>query len=177
MLPRTFAAASKVLSRSSLFRASCVRSLSSSHAPQNFPQPNSIEGRQYGHGAIDVHTHCYLQRYMDVLRDRHPNVPYVVPDPRDPAADERYVILPGEDDDPTSAIGRPIGEEYFSVEQKLRYMDRHGIAISVMSLANPWLDFLPKHDAVAMSTLLNDDLQEVSGCESRSDKPVVTTCK
>ena len=112
---------------------------------------------------------------MEVLRNRHPNVPYVIPDPRDAAADERYVILPGEDDDPTSAIGRPIGEEYFSVEEKLRYMDRHGIAISVMSLANPWLDFLPKHDAVAMSTLLNDDLQEVRSWGSSMMTMTMTT--
>ncbi|GMH63516.1 hypothetical protein TL16_g03732 [Triparma laevis f. inornata] len=136
-----------------------LRFLSSSHT---FPTPNSIEGRNYDHGSIDVHTHCYLPRYMEVLRNRHPNVPYVIPDLRDPKLDERYVILPGEDNDPTSAVGRPIGEEYFCVKEKLRYMDRHGIAISVMSLANPWLDFLPKGDAVAMSTLLNDDLQEIS---------------
>jgi len=41
-------------------------------------------------------------------------------------------------------------------------MDRHGIDISVLSLANPWLDFLPKGGAVEMAALLNDDLQEIS---------------
>ena len=39
-----------------------TRSLSSSHT---FPSPNSIEGRNYDHGSIDVHTHCYLPRYME----------------------------------------------------------------------------------------------------------------
>ena len=171
MLARSCARASQALSHGGGLSQS--RALSTNE-PKSFPSPNSIEGRGYSHGAIDVHTHCYLPRYMNVLRNRHPNVPYVISDPRDAAADERYVILPGEDDDPTSAIGRPIGEEYFSVEEKLRYMDRHGIAISVMSLANPWLDFLPKHDAVAMSTLLNDDLQEVRTTRPRrSEAPIL----
>jgi predicted TIM-barrel fold metal-dependent hydrolase len=114
----------------------------------------------YQHGAIDVHTHCYLPRYMEMLRKRT-EVPYVVPG-KTPQDDERYVILPGEDLDSTSAVGRPIGEEYFSVEEKIRYMDRHGIDVSVMSLANPWLDFLSAPDAIHMAELLNDDLQEAS---------------
>ncbi|GMI26179.1 hypothetical protein TeGR_g4232 [Tetraparma gracilis] len=139
--------------------------------PANSTNPRSLscstDGRGYQHGCIDVHTHCYLPRYMDMLRARGAtsDVPYVAAGAT-PTADERYVILPGEDKDSTSAIGRPIGEEYFSVAEKLRYMDRHGIDVSVLSLANPWLDFLPADDAVAMATLLNDDLQEISSDSS-----------
>ncbi|GMH54661.1 hypothetical protein TrRE_jg88, partial [Triparma retinervis] len=97
---------------------------------------------------------------MDLLRNRT-DVPYVRPGATKDS-DERYVILPGEDAEDTTAVGRPIGAEYFDVGQKIRYMDRHGIDVSVLSLANPWLDFLPKEDAAAMARLLNDDLQEIS---------------
>ena len=136
-------------------------------APVASRQISSTDGRGYTHGSIDVHTHCYLPRYMEMLRKRD-IVPYVTPDKTDPSADERYVILPGEDEDATSAIGRPIGPEYFEIPEKIKYMDRHGIDVSVMSLANPWLDFLPKEDAVHMATELNNDLEEIcDGSEGR----------
>jgi aminocarboxymuconate-semialdehyde decarboxylase len=99
---------------------------------------------------------------MDLLRKRGQTktVPYVVPGST-PSSDERYVILPDEARETTTVVGRPIGVEYSDVKEKLRYMDRHGIAISVLSLANPWLDFLPAADATFMATQLNDDLQEM----------------
>jgi aminocarboxymuconate-semialdehyde decarboxylase len=128
--------------------------------------PCSIDGRGYANGSIDVHTHCYLPSYMKMLRSRK-EVPYVIAG-KNPGDDERYVILPGEDLDSTSAVGRPIGAEYFSVEQKIAYMDRHGIDVSVMSLANPWLDFLPAAEATYMATELNDDLQTL--CEDSAGR-------
>jgi aminocarboxymuconate-semialdehyde decarboxylase len=94
---------------------------------------------------------------MKLLRERA-EVPYVRPGAT--PEEERYVILPGEDANDTTAIGRPIGDEYWSVARKLKYMDRHGIDISVVSLANPWLDFLPASEAVDMATALNGDMQE-----------------
>jgi len=39
-------------------------------------------------------------------------------------------------------------------------MDKHGIDISVVSTANPWLDFLPASQAHALATELNNDLEE-----------------
>lgn len=107
-------------------------------------------------GAIDLHTHVYLPRYMAMLRARH-EVPFV--------RNERLVILPDEqkqlDDaasDASIRTGRPIGAEYWDVREKLAYMDHHGIATSALSLANPWLDFLPLSEQVTMATLLNDDI-------------------
>lgn len=38
-------------------------------------------------------------------------------------------------------------------------MDRHAIDISIVSSANPWLDFLPPSDAHTLATELNDDLE------------------
>jgi aminocarboxymuconate-semialdehyde decarboxylase len=99
---------------------------------------------------------------MDMLRKRGltKDVPYVVPG-SSPGSDERYVILPDEAKETTTVVGRPIGVEYSDVTEKLKYMDRHGIAISVLSLANPWLDFLSAADATYMATQLNGDLQEM----------------
>jgi hypothetical protein len=80
--------------------------------------------------AIDVHTHLYLPGYMDLLRSRK-EVPRVIPPPPDSPieAPERLLILPGEDADATTASGRPIGREYWSVEGKLAFMDAHGTCV------------------------------------------------
>lgn len=108
--------------------------------------------------AIDVHTHMYLPGYMDILRKRTqiPRVSTI-------SGSDRLIILPGEDAESTTSAGRPIGSEYFDVNAKLRYMDRHNIDKSVISLANPWLDFLEGAEAEAVAQQLNDELQQI--CE------------
>lgn len=42
-------------------------------------------------------------------------------------------------------------------------MDTHGIVISVISLANPWLDFLPPETAASTARELNDSLDAMCG--------------
>ncbi|RLN48072.1 hypothetical protein BBJ29_009739 [Phytophthora kernoviae] len=123
--------------------------------------------------SIDLHTHVYLPRYMDILRARK-DVPFVRP----ANGSERLVILPAEQEQMESeqlqggpkiagiSAGRPIGGEYWDVENKLRYMDHHGIRTSVLSLANPWLDFLPLEEQTRQAALLNDDMEKL--CQ-RSD--------
>jgi predicted TIM-barrel fold metal-dependent hydrolase len=91
---------------------------------------------------------------MDILRKRA-DVPYV----RSVNGIDRLVILPGEDKEKSTAIGRPIGREYFDVNAKLQFMDNHGIAKSVVSLANPWLDFLSGDAAQSAAQELNDELE------------------
>ena len=50
---------------------------------------------------------------------------------------------------------------------KLEYMDRHCICTSIVSLANPWLDFLHGQEAESVAMELNDELQVgVSVCVS-----------
>ncbi|KAG2775130.1 hypothetical protein JG687_00016663 [Phytophthora cactorum] len=112
--------------------------------------------------AIDLHTHVYLPRYMDLLRARS-DVPMV----RSGIGGERLIILPAEQQQmeqqslttPGISAGRPIGREYWDVTNKIRYMDRHGIRTSVLSLANPWLDFLPLKEQIHQATLLNNDME------------------
>jgi aminocarboxymuconate-semialdehyde decarboxylase len=109
--------------------------------------------------AVDVHTHMYLPKYMEILTKRT-EVPYV----RRVEGIDRLVILPGEDKEKSTSIGRPIGREYFDVSAKLQFMDNHGINKSVISLANPWLDFLTGHAAESVAQELNDELQSI--CEN-----------
>jgi predicted TIM-barrel fold metal-dependent hydrolase len=109
--------------------------------------------------AIDVHTHVYLPRYMDVLRGRN-LVPRIAAG-TDEAGDERLIILPGEDAEKSTAAGRPVGGEFWDPVRKLAFMDAHDIAVSVISLANPWLDFLPPDEAVPLATALNEEMQAI----------------
>jgi len=74
---------------------------------------------------------------------------------------EKLVILPKEDEDKSTQYGRKIADEYWSVEEKLAQMEKHDIASAVVSLANPWLDFMTVEEQVKYSTLLNTDLEEI----------------
>lgn len=96
---------------------------------------------------------------MEMLRARN-EVPYVRSFDDSPDAGERLVILPAEDTASTSR-GRPIGAEYYDVDQKLKFMDKHGIDISVISLANPWLDWLPSATAAQTARMINDDTERL----------------
>lgn len=96
---------------------------------------------------------------MDLLRARD-KVPYVRSFPDHPEAGDRLVILPAEDTASTSR-GRPIGPEYFDVGKKLSFMQTHGIDVSVISLANPWLDWLPPEEAAETARRVNDDVERM----------------
>jgi len=112
---------------------------------------------------VDIHTHVYPPKYMSLLRSRT-TVPYVrtFPDAPDSA---RLIILPGEDDPsmPSTSRGRPIGSEYYDISEKIAFMDLHKIDKSVISLANPWLDFLPASEAGPAAKEINDNVNEQCG--------------
>lgn len=110
---------------------------------------------------VDVHTHVYPPVFMDLLRSRDA-VPYVRSFPDNPAAGDRLVILPAEDTASTSR-GRPIGPEYYDINEKIAFMDAHGIDVSVISLANPWLDWLPSGEAAGAARKVNDDVERMCG--------------
>jgi aminocarboxymuconate-semialdehyde decarboxylase len=102
--------------------------------------------------AIDVHSHVYPGRYVALLRTRGA-VPRIVT--RD--GQDRMLILPGEDADSSTSVGRPIGSEYWDGARKVAFMDRHGISVTVVSPTNPWLDFLD--DAAVVATEINEDME------------------
>ncbi|EEB93614.1 hypothetical protein MPER_07699 [Moniliophthora perniciosa FA553] len=71
------------------------------------------------------------------------------------------------------SIGRPVEPLDGDRDEKLKLMDKHGIDVSVVSTANPWLDFLSPSDAHKMALDLNNDLEQycssgpnVSGSDS-----------
>lgn len=106
---------------------------------------------------VDIHTHIYPPSYMAMLRDRK-TVPYIH-DPSDKGT-PRLIIL-SSDDDPAIPIdqrGRPVDSSYSDINVKLDFMKIHGISCSVISLANPWLDFLAPDEAQKWARLINDDL-------------------
>lgn len=106
---------------------------------------------------VDVHTHVYPPTFIDLLKSRK-DVPKIVEVPGSDT--HRLIILPGEDDPstPSTARGRPVGPAYWDIDEKLAFMDQHHIDISVISLANPWLDFLPPTEAAGAARKLNDEV-------------------
>ncbi|CAO3646895.1 unnamed protein product [Cunninghamella echinulata] len=114
-----------------------------------------------GYSVVDIHTHVYVKSYLELLRQRN-EVPRILP-PLEENGLERLVILPDEDKKDTKN-GRPVTEGFFKVEEKIKFMDNHGIDKSVISLANPWLDFYDPEEQTAsetMATNINNELQEM----------------
>ncbi|CAE6365535.1 unnamed protein product [Rhizoctonia solani] len=99
---------------------------------------------------VDVHTHVYLPRYADLMRART-RAPRIVPS-KD-GNGESLIVLEGKDS------GRPVGGQYWDRSEKLAFMDKHSIDISIVSTANPWLDFLTAKEAPSLARELNDDLE------------------
>lgn len=116
---------------------------------------------------VDIHTHIYPPSYLSLLKGRK-TVPYLLDLPA--PAPPRLIILPSDDDEslPPSSRGRPIGPEYSSIEKKLAFMSKHQISISVISLANPWLDFLSAQEALSAARQINDELNGI--CQESQGK-------
>ena len=103
----------------------------------------------------DVHSHIYLPRYARLLRERK-ELPRIAC-----REDRETLLLYPEETEGGGSGGRVIDADFWSVEQKLMYMETHGIDVSVISLGNPWLDFLDPEDANAWARRLNQDLDEI----------------
>lgn len=105
---------------------------------------------------VDVHSHLYPRSYVELLKART-QIPKIVGEP----GDERFVIFPEEDREDDSG-GRPMGPQYWDVPEKLAFMDRFGIAQSIVSLGNPWLDPFGAEQSLAAARALNAELAELS---------------
>lgn len=106
---------------------------------------------------VDIHTHIYPPSYISLLKSRS-SIPYI----RAFSLSEglRLVILPAEDTESTSR-GRPVGPEYYDIANKISFMDTHHIDISVISLANPWLDWLPPQEAGPIAQSINNEVDSI----------------
>ena len=119
---------------------------------------------------VDIHTHMYPPAYVELLESRK-TIPLIRRFAG--AKDPRYIILPAEAEAldkitasesstlPANLPGRPITTHYSSLAQKLHFMDTHGIDISVISLANPWLDFVPSETAGETAKSVNSAFSEM----------------
>ncbi|MFN8619688.1 MAG: amidohydrolase family protein [Chloroflexota bacterium] len=83
---------------------------------------------------VDIHSHTYPRWYIELLKERTE-----IPRVSGAEGDERFVIFPEETI--TGGVGgRPMSDDYWSIDAKLRFMDRNGIDQTVLSLGNPWLE-------------------------------------
>ncbi|KIW33756.1 uncharacterized protein PV07_00580 [Cladophialophora immunda] len=121
---------------------------------------------------VDIHTHMYPPSYIKLLSSRT-TVPYIYQPTETPDSDPRLIILASDDDPsrPKSSRGRPVDSTYSSFDQKRAFMRRHGISCSVISLANPWLDFLDPDTALKTAQDINDDLDGACAENNNTDSP------
>ncbi|EGC44490.1 uracil-5-carboxylate decarboxylase [Histoplasma capsulatum var. duboisii H88] len=122
--------------------------------------PEAAKGQMPAYPIVDIHTHIYPKSYLNLLRSRT-TVPYIY-DPPD-GSPARLIILSSDDNPsiPKEKRGRPVDATYSDINLKLSFMRQHNITTSVISLANPWLDFLPAQDAAIWAEKVNDDLERI----------------
>ncbi|RAL64892.1 hypothetical protein DID88_001487 [Monilinia fructigena] len=106
---------------------------------------------------VDIHTHIYPPSYIELLKSRD-EIPYIRQFP--PAKEHRLVIFP-EEDTPSTSRGRPIGPEYYDISQRIAFMNTHSIRTSIISLANPWLDWLPSTTALTTALAINTEFNDL----------------
>ncbi|KAL3964573.1 hypothetical protein ACCO45_001577 [Purpureocillium lilacinum] len=104
---------------------------------------------------------------MTILESRS-SIPLVRSFPQSP--DPRLILLQAEVESLDDALankpgakvpGRPLTSDYTSLDQKVRFMDAHRIDISVISLANPWLDFLDADVSGRFGTEVNQEFSDM----------------
>ncbi|KAL2221760.1 hypothetical protein M432DRAFT_193264 [Thermoascus aurantiacus ATCC 26904] len=119
---------------------------------------------------VDIHTHVYPPSYLDMLHARK-TVPYIHDPPSGAAS--RLIILSSDDNSsiPLDQRGRPVDSSYSDITVKLAFMRRHGITTSVVSLANPWLDFVAPDEAQTWAERINDDLEAMCAQVNRAADP------
>ncbi|OAA67405.1 uracil-5-carboxylate decarboxylase [Cordyceps fumosorosea ARSEF 2679] len=119
-----------------------------------------------GTPVVDIHTHMYPPSYIAMLEKRTA-IPLIR---KFPQADEpRLILLSSELESLDAALrdaaaklpGRPLSTHFASLAQKLHFMDTNGINISVISLANPWFDFLDPSEATVVAASVNSEFSEM----------------
>jgi aminocarboxymuconate-semialdehyde decarboxylase len=98
---------------------------------------------------VDVHSHIYPVSWIALLKTRT-TPPYI-----DNEANT-LVNRPG-------VKGKPLLPTLSEISTKIAFMDKHSIDISVLSLGNPWLDFLEVDDAdaIEIATSINSELESM----------------
>lgn len=102
---------------------------------------------------VDVHSHIYPRDYLDLLTQRQQ-----IPRLESREDGEHLIIFPDERN--TLGATRPISPAFSDLSEKTAFMQKNGIDQSVLSIGNPWLDFLPRREGAWWATRLNDWLQD-----------------
>lgn len=117
---------------------------------------------------VDIHTHMYPPQYIKMLESRC-TIPLVRKFPQAP--EPRLILLESElagldramNDSSAKPPGRPLTSHFASLDQKIHFMDAHRINISVISLANPWLDFVDSSQAGPLAESVNKEFSDMCG--------------
>lgn len=104
---------------------------------------------------VDIHSHTYPRWYIELLKERTE-----IPRVSGAEGDERFVIFP-EEQVAGGVGGRPMTDDYWSIDAKLRFMDRHGIDQTVLSLGNPWLEPFSPAASLEAARRLNGEFAEL----------------
>ncbi|KAF2098900.1 amidohydrolase [Rhizodiscina lignyota] len=96
---------------------------------------------------VDVHSHLYPTFYFDLLKSRTV-APYV--------KDNKFINRAS-----AAGAGKPIIPVLYDVQTKIKFMDLHKIDISILSIGNPWLDFLEPEGAGEVAKEVNDKFNEL----------------
>ncbi|GAO18417.1 uncharacterized protein UV8b_02822 [Ustilaginoidea virens] len=121
-----------------------------------------------GSTIVDIHTHMYPPQYIRILESRS-TIPLVRKFPQAP--EPRLILLESELADLDRAMtdatakppGRPLTPHFASLDQKIHFMDTHRINISVISLANPWLDFVDSSQSGKIADSVNKEFSDMCG--------------
>ncbi len=106
---------------------------------------------------IDIHSHIYPLPYLEYLekRDQAPRV--VMKNGR-----REFIIFPAEDG-PDGDGGRPMGDEFWDIDEKAAFMDAIGIDHSILSLGNPWFDPFEASASLEWARRVNDEMASYEG--------------
>jgi len=99
--------------------------------------------------AVDIHSHLYPNFYLDLLKGRE-QTPYVRSSPTN---SEQLLLFnrPG--------AGKPMTPMLYDVNDKIEFMNNHDIDISILSLGNPWLDWVAADCAAEAARTANDGFE------------------
>jgi predicted TIM-barrel fold metal-dependent hydrolase len=110
---------------------------------------------------VDIHSHIYPPSYLEALA-RRGAVPRL-----ESRSDGDHLLLFDREEELLGATP-PLSPGFFRIEEKLAFMERSGIDRSVVSLGNPWLDFVDGHtnggasSAASWANSLNHELSELA---------------
>ncbi|KAF2031706.1 2-amino-3-carboxymuconate-6-semialdehyde decarboxylase [Setomelanomma holmii] len=81
---------------------------------------------------VDIHSHLFPKTWISLLQSR--TVPPFIDTNANTLVNRPWVT------------GKPLLPNLYDVATKIGFMEEHGIDVSVLSLGNPWLDFLTTED-------------------------------